>query len=86
MPSIEEVSREVATIRQTSDELSYGVGAAGSALAEDARRIAAITRGSATGSDAAASVNAASRSLGDAATSMRALLRTCDDCIANLAK
>jgi len=86
MLSIQELIREVSTIKQTSDELSVMVGGAGQSLSQNAVTISTLVIGSRSGQDAVASVNVAIKALGDAATSIKTLSRTCDDCIANLSK
>jgi len=86
MLSIEEIIREVSSIKVTSEELATMVGAASQALSHNASSIGVLVKGSRSGQEAVASVNIAAKSLGDAAVSIKALSRTCDDCVANLAK
>ena len=86
MLSIEELIREVSSIKLMSDELAMMVGAAGQGLTQNAVSVAMLVKGSRSGQDAVASVNIAIKSLGDAASSIKTLSRTCDDCIANLSK
>ena len=86
MLSIEELIREVSSIKLTSDELAVMVGAAGQTLSRNVVSIAALVKGSRSGQDAVTSVNIAAKSLIDAASSIKTLSRTCDECIANLSK
>ena len=86
MLSIQELIREVHSIKQTSDELSVMVGGAGQTLSQNVITISTLVIGSRSGQDAVASVNVAISALGDAATSIKILGRTCDDCIANLSE
>lgn len=86
MLSIEELAREVASIKATSEQLSTMVGTANVALSKQAGWIANIVRGSKTGQDAVMALSVATRSLADAATSMRTLGHTCEMCIQNLTK
>ena len=86
MPSIEDLIREVSSIKVSSDELAMIVGAANMSLASQSANIAAIVRGSRTGQEAVMALSMAARGLADAASSMKALSRTCDTCIQNLSK
>ena len=86
MLSIEELIREVSSIKLTSDELAVMVGAAGQTLSRNVVSIATLVKGSRSGQDAVTSVNIAAKSLIDAASSIKTLSRTCDECIANLSK
>lgn len=86
MPSIEDLIREVSSIKVSSDELAMIVGAANMSLASQSANIAAIVRGSRTGQEAVMALSVAARGLSDAASSMKALSRTCDTCIQNLSK
>lgn len=86
MPSIEEIIREVVTIKNSSEELAQLIGSASRQLGQDAQKIAALVQGSATGMQAVSAVSMATHSLADAATSLKTLCRTCDDCAQNLAK
>ena len=86
MPSIEELIREVSSIKVASDDLAMFVGASNTRLASQSAQIAAIVQGSKTGQEAVMALSVAARGLADAASSMKALSRTCDSCISNLAK
>lgn len=86
MPSIEQISNEVISIKTSSDELYSMVGAASQQLAGSVRQISALVRGSASGQDAVTAINVASRSLGQAATTMAGLSRTCDDVLKSLSR
>lgn len=82
--SIEELIREVSSIKMTSDQLSTMVGSANVSLSNQSSMIAILVKGSQTGQDAVMALSVAARSMADAASSMKALSRTCDECIANL--
>lgn len=86
MLSVEELIREVSSIKVTSGELSAMVGAANMSLSSQSAAIAGLVRGSRTGQDGVMALSAAVRSLADAAVSMKALERTCDDCICQLSR
>lgn len=86
MLSIEELIREVSSIKVTSDQLSAMVGSANVSLSNQSSVISNLVRGSQTGQEAVMSLGIAARSLADAASAMKTLSRTCDDCIGNLSK
>lgn len=86
MVSIQELTREVMSIKQTSEQLSQMVGSANISLSSQSSMIANLVQGSRTGQEAVMSLSVAARSLADAASSMKTLIRTCDECIANLSK
>lgn len=86
MASIQELSNEVMSIKQTSDQLAQMVGAANVSLASQSSMISNMVQGSQSGQEAVMSLSVAARSLADAALAMKALSRTCDEYIANLAK
>lgn len=86
MESIQELIREVMSIKQTSDQLSQMVGSANISLASQSSMIANLVQGSRTGQEAVMSLSVTARSLADAASAMKALSRSCDECIANLSK
>ena len=84
--SIDEIIREVSSIKMTSDQLSVMVGAANSALANQSSRIASLVKGSQSGQDAVMALSVAARALADAASSMRAVSRACEESISTLSK
>lgn len=86
MLSIDELIREVSSIKVSSDQLATMVGAANVSMANQSGMIANLVQGSRTGQDAVMALNVASRSMAEAASSMKTLSRTCDDCVANLSK
>lgn len=86
MPSIQEVIREVSSIKASSEQLSNMVGAANQSLSEQSSIIANLVQGSRTGQDAVMALSVAARSLADAASSMRTLSRSCDDCLKDLSR
>ena len=86
MPSIEDLIREVSSIRVSSDDLAMVVGVANTQLASQSSNIASFVQGSRTGQEAVMALSVAARGLADAASSMKALSRTCDTCIQNLSK
>ena len=86
MVSIDELIREVSSLKMLSEQLSTMFSGAGQNLQESTNAIAALVRGSRTGQDAVASLGVASKSLLDAAASITTLGRTCDECVAQLSK
>lgn len=86
MISIEELIREVSSLKMTSEQLSTMFSEAGQSLQESNNAITALVRGSRTGQEAVMSLGVASRSLMNAAASIKTLERTCDECIAQLSK
>ena len=86
MISFEELIREVSSIKVSSDQLASMVISAGNGLSANATNISMLVRGSRTGMDAVMGLNVASRSLNEAATSIRTLSKTCNECVAHLAK
>ena len=86
MPSIDELVREVSSIKVSSNDLAMLVGAANQQMAGHSANIAAIVRGSQSGEEAVMALSVAARGLANAASSMMTLSRTCDNCIRNLTK
>lgn len=86
MISIEELIKEVSSIKVTSDQISIMMGTAGQNMQSSSASIAALVRGSRTGEEAVASLSIAARSVSEAAVSIRALSRTCDECVAHLSR
>ena len=86
MISVDELIREVSSLKQSSEQLSAMFSGAGQNLQDKTNAIAALVRGSRTGQDAVASLGVASKSLLDAAASITTLGRTCDECVARLSK
>lgn len=86
MISIEELIREVSSLKMSSEQLSTMFSHAGRDLQERTNAIAALVRGSRTGMDAVSSLSVASKSLLNAAASITTLGRTCDECVAQLSK
>ncbi|MBQ2695094.1 hypothetical protein IJG04_00425 [Candidatus Saccharibacteria bacterium] len=84
MASVQELIREVQSIKASSDQLANMVGAANTSLATQSSSIAHLVQGSRTGQDAVMALSVASRSLSAAASSIKALSRSCDDCIRDL--
>jgi len=86
MPSIEELIREVSTIKLSSDELSDYIANANVILSTQSIGIAALVKGSRTGQEAVMALTTATRGLADAASSMKALSRISEECVHNLSK
>lgn len=86
MASVDELIREVSSLKMSSEQLSTMFSSAGQNLQESTNVIAELVRGSRTGQDAVVSLGIASKSLLDAAASVTTLGRTCDDCVAQLSK
>lgn len=86
MPSVQELMREVSSIKFSSEQLSTMVGVANMSLAAQSSAITSLVQGSRTGQEAVMVLSVAARSLADAASSMRALSRACDECLADLSK
>ena len=86
MISIDELIKEVASLKMSSEQLGFMFSGAGQNLLSSTNSISAIVRGSRTGQDAVASMSIASKSLLDAAASVKTLERTCDEFIAQLSK
>lgn len=86
MPSIEELVREVSSIKVSSDELSSYIANANVILSTQSTGIAALVRGSQTGQEAVMALSVATRGLADAASSMKALSRISENCVHNLTK
>lgn len=86
MPSIQELIREVSSIKASSEQLANMVGAANQNLSMQSSMIANLVQGSRTGQDAVMALSVAARSLADAASSMRTLSRSCDDCLNDLSR
>lgn len=86
MISVEELIREVSTLKASSEQLTDLFNGAGQRLTESTNTIAMLVRGSRTGQDAVASLGVASKSLIDAAMSVKTLGNTCDECAAQLSK
>ena len=86
MLSIDEIIREVSSIKVSSDELSSYIANTSMTLSGQTSNIAALVRGSRTGQDAVMALTTAARGLTDAASSMRALSRISENCLHNLSK
>ncbi len=86
MLSIDELIREVSSIKVDSDQLSTMIASAGTSLSSQSNTLAGLVRGSRTGQDAVMALSVAARSMSNAAASMKTLSRTCDQCVANLSK
>ena len=86
MISVEELIKEVSSLKMSSEQLSTMFSGAGQALQGSTNAISALVRGSRTGQEAVASLSIASKSLIDAAASVKTLERTCDECVAQLSK
>lgn len=86
MLSIDELIREVSSIKVDSDQLSTMIASAGTSLSTQSNTISGLVRGSRTGQEAVMALSVASRSMSNAAASMKTLSRTCDECVANLSK
>ena len=84
--NIDEIIREISSIKASSDDLAFMVGVANTNLANQSTVITSLVQGSKTGQDAVMTLSAAARSLSNAASSMRQLSRTCDECVQNLKK
>ena len=85
-PSIQELIDEVKSIQRSSGELSTRVQAGNKELNNRAASIAALVKGSRSGTDAVSAIRFAAKALSDAASSMSALRTTCENCIADLSK
>ena len=86
MISIEELIKEVSSLKMSSEQLSYMLSQSGNDLHNQTNYISNLVRGSRSGMDAVTSLNVASKSLLDAAASTKTLERTCDECVAQLSK
>ena len=86
MPSVQELIREVSSIKSSSEQLSTMVGVANTNLASQSSMITSLVQGSRTGQEAVMALSVAARSLADAASSMKALSRACDECLSDLSK
>ncbi len=86
MASIDELIRQVTSLKQSSEQLTTMFSAAGQSLQGSTNTITSLVRGSRTGQEAVSSLAVASKSLLDAAASIRTMGRTCDECIAQLSK
>ena len=86
MISVEELIREVSSLKMSSERLTDMISGAGKNLLESTNMISMLVRGSRTGQDAVASLSVASKSLLDAAASIRTLGNTCDECVTQLSK
>ena len=86
MMELQELVVSIQQIKASSSELSGMVSAAGQGLSTHARNIAALTRPSQSGQQAAMAVSTASQALLRAASSMKTLERTCDDFINSVRK
>lgn len=86
MLSIEELTQEISSVKQQSQQLAAAVGAANQELGRHRAQIAGLVRGSRTGEDAVRAVQSASQALAKAGMSITALDRSCDACIQNLRK
>ena len=83
---LQDLINSVAQIKSNSNELSSMVAVAGQGLSRQAQVIAALTRPSQSGQQAAMSVSSASQGLVKAAAVMKTLERTCDDFIRSVQK
>ena len=87
MVSFDELMREIASLKQTSEELSTMIKYAGDELNKNAATIMGLGgRVSESGRRAANAVGVASRSLLQASASMLTLSHTCDECVTQLSK
>lgn len=86
MASIEDLIREVSSLKQSSEQLATMFSDAGQSLQDNTNAIGTLVRGSRTGQEAVASLGIASKSLLDASASIKTLSRTCDECVKQLSK
>ena len=86
MANIKELVAAVQGIKETSDDLTKMVAAAGNTLSAQAKQIAALTQPSRSGKDAAVAVGAASQSVLKAAAIMKSLIRACDTYLSSVVK
>ena len=86
MLSVQEIIREVTTIKESSERLIQTVGVANIDLATHASQLTNLVQGSHTGQDSVMALSVASRSLADAISSMKQLSKTCEGCISELSK
>lgn len=86
MISIEELIKELYSLKQSSEQLSTMFSYGGQNLHNSTAVITNLVQGSVTGQEAAFSLSIASRSLLEASATILTLSRTCDNCIANLSK
>lgn len=86
MISIDELIKELYSLKQSSEQLSTMFSYGGQNLNNSTAVITNLVRGSVTGQEAAFSLSIASRSLLEASATILTLSRTCDNCISNLSK
>ena len=86
MISIDELIKEIYSLKQSSEQLSTMFSYGGQNLHNNTAIITNLVRGSMTGQEAAFSLSVASQSLLAASATIKTLSRTCDNCIANLSK
>ena len=84
--SVEEIVREVSSLKMSSGQLAIMFSSAGQSLQGSTNQIASIVRGSRSGQEAVAALGIATKSLLDAAASISTMERSCDDCIAQLSR
>lgn len=84
--SVEEIIKEVVTIKNVSNELSGMTASSAQTLLQNNNQVMALVKGSRTGQDAVSAVSVAARSLQNAATVIKILGTKCDNCIADLSK
>lgn len=86
MISIEELTKEVSSLKVSSEQLSGMFGMASEELNKSTMSIAALVKGSRSGQDAVSALGMATKSLRDASMTIRDLSRTCDECVVELSK
>ena len=86
MISVDELIRELYSLKGASEQLATLLSYGGQNLYNSTTVITNLVRGSMTGQEAAFSLSIASKSLIDASATILTLSRTCQNCIANLAK
>ena len=84
--SVEEIIKEVVTIKNVSNELSGMTASSAQTLLQNNNQVMALVKGSRTGQDAVSAVSVAARSLQNAAAVSKILGTKCDNCIADLLK
>ena len=84
--SVEEIIKEVVTIKNVSNELSGMTASSAQTLLQNNNQVMALVKGSRTGQDAVSAVSVAARSLQNAAAVIKILGTKCDKCIADLSK
>lgn len=84
MATIQDIIYKVQSIKQKSDELGNAAKYASERLRHTGEQIAAIAKGSNTGTEALQAVSVALRSISFAEASIRTLSRACDTYIEKL--